>query len=109
MKRTEAQCMIDEVMDYFDFSKTHKTMVALNWKLHTENGYEIPDEHELRVDARRLLMDCIDNSENNKEDYNTVATGPFKVTCLRYDGKLTKLELEFVVTSWETYCEDFEI
>ena len=109
MKRTEAQCMIDEVMDYFDFSETLKMMVALNWKLHTENGYEIPDEHELRVIARRLLMDCIDNSENNKEDYNTVATGPFKVTCLRCDGKLIKVELECVVTTWDAYSEDFEI
>ena len=102
MIRSKEQMMVDEIMDCFDFTKTHEVMVHLNWKIATNEGMQIPDEMTLRRNARRLLIDCINNSEESKEQYCTIRTGPFKVGCLRYDNETSNIELEFVVTQWDS-------
>ena len=101
--------MIDEIMDNFDFSKVLKTMRLLEWALMLDTGYGIPEyESSLRTLARELILECIDLSEKEREDYVHVKAGPYKVSCFRYDGDLIRICLEFVVTEWDSCLLDYD-
>ena len=81
---------IDKIMDWFDFSKVHQTMVALEWKwVSAEDG--IPTEPEIRETARRLMEDAI-------KDKISIATGGFRV---HYDKKDDFISLSFVISEWD--------
>lgn len=56
------QHIIDEVMDYFNFEKIHKTMLFLNWTWHNTG---VPEIYELRQFVRELLNQLFE--ENLKE------------------------------------------
>jgi hypothetical protein len=105
MERSREQVMIDEIMDWFNFAKVAETMKAIEWRIHYDQRYEIPDENILREHARDVLMEAIDSSEKYEEDYVYVRIGPFKATCFRIDNKIDRLLLEFVVTEWESDVE----
>lgn len=101
--------MIDEIMDYFDFSKVLKTMRLLEWKLMLDGRYDVPEyESSLRTLARELILECIDLSEREKEEYVHVKSGPYKVSCFRYDDELIRICLEFVVTEWDSCLLDYD-
>ena len=56
---------IDNIMDYFDFDKVLKTMIALDWKWVKENhkdinDLEIPSIERIRKTARKALMRAIE-------------------------------------------------
>ena len=81
---------IDKIMDWFDFSKVHQTMVALEWKwVSAEDG--IPTEPEIRETARRLMEDAIKYKIS-------IATGGFRV---HYDKKDDFISLSFVISEWD--------
>ena len=92
MKKKQ-QKAIDKIMDWFDFSKVHQTMVALEWKLSSaEDG--IPTEPEIRETARRLMEDAINKKVS-------IGTGGFRV---HYDKKDDMITLSFVISEWyETF------
>jgi hypothetical protein len=58
----------------------------------------VPEQHELRKLARRLLKDVSTKSVSQSDFRYTVATGGFKAIKY-YDGELG---LEFIVSSWDT-------
>jgi len=93
------QDRIDEIMDNFNFNKVEQTMKALNWQWSSIDG--VPEEHELRKLARRLLKDISTKNVSQSDFRYTLATGGFKAIKY-YDGGL---ELEFVVTSWSSPLE----
>ena len=74
----------------FDFSKVHRTMVALEWKwASAEDG--IPTEPEIRETARRLMEDAINKKVS-------IGTGGFRV---HYDKKDDFISLSFVISEWD--------
>jgi len=98
--------MIDEIMDEFNFAIVHKTMVALDWKWASSKNY-IPSMDELRIEAERLLRDAADIRLNMFRDELWespigCSTGGFKATawCNEDKTKITRLNLDFVVSSW---------
>lgn len=82
---------IDEIMDWFDFSKVAKVMEAVDWKWWSEEGIEVPCEGKLRKEARRLLKRAI-------KERGIIGTGGFEASYI--DGDL---ELKFIVSSWGHY------
>ncbi len=44
---------ISEIMECFDFSKVHRTMLALDWTWADAPG--VPDEARIRQSARRVM------------------------------------------------------
>lgn len=69
------------------------------WKIFTEYELRVPSIYDLYCCAERLLDDVIKEVHKNpKSNYQSMATGPFKVTYLY--GNLT---LDFVVESWGNY------
>lgn len=109
MEISKEQKMIDEIMDNFEFSKGLETMEALNWKIHHEDGYSIPDhESILRRMARRCLYDCIDLASSNINDETFVKIGPFRAQCYYDVNGIAKLDLMFIVCDWEVYIDEIE-
>ena len=69
------------------------------WKIFTDHGLRVPSIYDLYCCAERLLDDVIKEVHKNpKSNYQSIASGPFKVTYLY--GNLT---LDFVVESWGNY------
>lgn len=69
------------------------------WKIHTKYGFKVPGICDLFLCAEGLLDDVIKEVyKDPKSNYQSIASGPFKVTYLY--GNLT---LDFVVESWGNY------
>lgn len=100
--------MIDEIMEEFNFARVHKAMVALDWKwAFIEN--KIPSIESLRKESERLLRDAADVRLDMfvGEDWKSpiiCSTGGFSASawCDEDKTKITRLELEFIVSSWNS-------
>ena len=69
------------------------------WKILTKFGIKVPGIYDLFRCADKLLDDVINEVRKDpKSNYQSIASGPFKVTYLY--GNLT---LDFVVESWGNY------
>jgi hypothetical protein len=69
------------------------------WKILTKFGIRVPGIYDLFRCADKLLDDVIKEVyKDPKSNYQSIASGPFKVTYLY--GNLT---LDFVVESWGNY------
>jgi hypothetical protein len=89
---------IGKVMDYFDFGRVHKVMVALDWKwISIDDGMRVPDECEIRMEARRLLTQAA-------KEKMSIAIGGFYAT-YRNDGDVEWVDLKFVVENWDEVIE----
>ena len=96
MSREEViQKQIDEIMDWFDFDKVHKTMIALNWGWGVPQV--IPEESELRAKARKMLRRV------GFEDSIMCGSGGFVASRDEEsdeDGPWVRMKLAFEVASW---------
>ena len=82
---------IEEIMDYFNFDRVNKVMVALGWAWSSLNG--VPEKAELRQRARELLRSVA-------KDKHSIchATGGFHAS----KDEWGNLSLQFVVAEWDT-------
>jgi hypothetical protein len=87
----EQRRAIDNIMDWFDFDKVHKTMKALRWQW-VGAEEKIPCQGEIREKARQMLTDAI-------ETEMSIGSGGLQVTYNPIEGFL---KLEFVVSEWDT-------
>jgi hypothetical protein len=87
----EQRKAVDNIMDWFDFEKVHKTMKALGWEW-VGAEEKIPCQGEIREKARQLLTEAIQTEMS-------MGTGGFQVTYIPVQGFL---KLEFVVSEWDT-------
>ena len=86
----EQRKAVDNIMDWFDFERVHKTMRALRWEwIGAEE--KIPCQGEIRERARQLLTDAIQSEMS-------IGSGGLQVTYVPVEGFL---KLEFVVSEWD--------
>ena len=93
--------LISEIVENFDWERTHKAMRLLEWKWAsaiTEDG--VPTIGNLMVTAIRLLQDAYDGAMKEKETYQA-GTGGFEAVAHVDDGGFYELELRFVLASWD--------
>jgi hypothetical protein len=86
----EQRKAVDNIMDWFDFEKVHKTMKALRWEW-VGAEEKIPCQGEIREMARQLLTEAIQTEMS-------MGTGGLQVTYIPVEGFL---KLEFVVSEWD--------
>lgn len=102
-KRQVLEKQKDSIMDWFDFSRVAKIMEQLHWTWHEING--VPEEPEIRQEARKLLNYTIENEEG-------VSTGGFKTSYIEgkdsYGEPWVRLGLEFILESWAEDGEEYE-
>lgn len=82
------QDQIDNILDWFNFDKVHRAMLALDWKWHSLPSPKVPEIAELRQAARKMLFSCSPNSWNS--------CGGLKVT----NHENGALELSFILEEW---------
>ena len=69
------------------------------WQVYINKTFKVPNVGDLYCLADRLLDDVINEvHKDSKSNYQSIASGPFKVTYLY--GNLT---LDFIVESWGNY------
>lgn len=99
------QEMIDEIMDNFDFGKVAKVMDFLDWKwamVGMTSQYCVPEEPEIRKEARGRLSKVYDHAVGQGRKYET-ATGGFWYS---YDPQHSILNLDFKLATWDAYPND---
>ena len=101
------QNMINEIIANFDFERVKKTMEALNWEWAITKG--IPNIEQLKENAIERLERAIElsTSPDNVKYHHHVgwisSSGGFKAVAWKNKkGKLKKLQLEFIVSDWDT-------
>ena len=94
---------IDEIMDEFDFDKVWTVMKTLNWGWGMPS--KIPDIHQMKQSALRLLKSCAACSDL---DHTFTATGGFYATFSKKvcpdEGPWFRLDLAFHVE--DSCCSD---
>jgi hypothetical protein len=97
--------MIKDIMDEFDFDVVERAMDALDWKWRGE----APTIYDLREEAERLLRGAAANrlgayKDSHHEVASVYATGGFeaKAWCDESKTKIIGLQLDFMVTSWDS-------
>jgi hypothetical protein len=102
--------MIDEILDEFNFAKVRKAMEALDWKW---AGVGIPTIDDLRNEAHRLLRGAANARLYEFKDDHWLegiqnSTGGFQAMawCDEDKTKIIRLDLKFVLTSWDEEIED---
>ena len=105
----DLEYMINDIMDEFEFDKVYETMGALDWKWRGET----PSIEDLRETAESLLRGAAESRLGRyKEEHHHVAiinaTGGFeaKAFCNKDKTKITGLQLDFIVTSWDSSIEE---
>jgi hypothetical protein len=99
MKSKEA--LINEIVENFDWEKTHNTMSLLQWRwvsTDTEDG--VPTIGNLIITAMKLLQDAYDGAMEENETYQA-GTGGFEAVAHVDKGEFWNLELRFVLSSWD--------
>lgn len=102
--------MINEVLAHFDFEKVNQTMKALNWTW-WDKAKGVPTIQQLKESAEHHMNSAIEQvlSEKNKESHDVAfmsASGGFKAMAWKTKkGKLAKVQLEFIVSEWDTENE----
>ena len=103
MKKSREQ-LIDEIVENFNWDKVYKTMNVLGWIwVHSEG--ETPSTGRLITTATRLLRDAYDGAVKEQETY-LAGTGGFEAVCHVDEDGIYRLELRFVVTSWDVDIEN---
>ena len=78
-------------MDWFDFERVHKTMVALNWEW---VGEGVPSIQSIKQNARKQLENC------STAKHGFYSTGGFEAKMEVYEGEEI-FSLKFVVSEWD--------
>jgi hypothetical protein len=102
---SDMKVMIKDIMDNFEFDKVYEAMDALDWKWRGET----PSLYDLREKADSLLWGAaksrLGDFKNEHHDTPIInATGGFEARayCNEDKTKITRLDLAFVVTSWDS-------
>ncbi len=85
---------INYIIDQLDTERIRKVMKYLDW--HWANYEGIPDDFEIRQEARKLLEQLV------FEDYNFLETGGFRAERLK-DGDEEYYSLNFIIDSCDSY------
>jgi hypothetical protein len=101
--------MIKDIMNEFEFNRVECVMDALNWRWRGE----IPTIQDLREEAERLLRGAAKSRLGDFKDSHCDtpiinATGGFEARawCNKEKTQVTRLDLAFVVTSWDSSIEE---
>lgn len=103
------QRMIANILNEFDFIRVHQTMVCLGWKWNY-NG--TPAVDGLRNAARKQMDSAIKGciGEGTANIPYSASSGGLKATVEKnINGQIDFIELEFVVSSWETISEEHNV
>ena len=103
------QIMIANILNQFDFIRVHQVMVCLDWEWYY-NG--TPTIDGLRNAARKridsAIKGCIDEGTANIPYHSS--SGGLKATVEKnINGQIDFIELEFVVSSWDTTAEENDL
>lgn len=103
------EAMINNIIENFDFNKCRKTMKLLNWEWW---GRGVPTVEMLKESAREYLQ-CAAKGCLKREDHKShlnpyfCSSGGLKAIAWRNKyWNIEFLELEFVLTEWNTDGDD---
>lgn len=100
------QMMISNILNEFDFERVNKTMVCLDWGWF---GKGVPSIDDLRLSAREridsAIKSCLKYGAPNELYFSS--SGGLKASAIKnHYGQIVFLELEFILTSWDTSDDD---
>lgn len=98
---------VDQVLEYFDFSKVYTAMVKLDWKWYSpsSNVPLVPSLENIKARAKELLQEAAESAAMSKGEYVT-GTGGFRAEAKYYPKTEDKksflwVRLAFVLEDWD--------
>lgn len=85
---------INYIVDQLDTERIRKVMKCLDWRW--ANFEDVPDDFEIRQEARKLLEKLV------FEDYNFLETEGFRAEKIK-DGDIEYYTISFVIDSIDSY------
>ena len=105
----QRQKMIADILNEFDFDKVHLVMKSLSWRW----GFDakIPSIDDLRYASRErmegAMKGCLDDKTFGVDTPYVNSSGGLKATTYKdIYGQINYLQLEFVLTEWDSNIED---
>ena len=98
--------LISEIVENFNWEKTHKAMRLLEWQwVNTITDDGVPTIGNLMVTAVRLLQDAYDGAVKELSTFQC-GTGGFQAIAHVENEELYRLELKFVLTEWDVDIDE---
>ena len=104
------QRMIAEILNEFNFKRVHRAMRALDWRW----GFDAktPSIDELRDSARERMESAMDGCLKSDDVTEGIpymsSSGGLKATAYKDSyGQIDHLELEFILTEWDSDGQEF--
>jgi len=97
--------IIDDALDWLDVSRIAKVMEFLDWRWYIANN-EVPDERDIRRQARRLLEEAMRSAYKNPDKPIVRATGGLEASAewvSKKDG--IDVRIQFVLSQGEAWSE----
>lgn len=91
------------ILEETNFDKINRVMTFLDWTWFSYNG--VPTIEQLKTEAKRLLEDVYNDSDDYEYPCITHETGGFVATRDMIDG-IKMLSLDFVLTGWDFEYDD---
>ena len=101
--------MINEILAHFDFEKVHEVMELTNW---TWAGEGVPSIKKIKESAEYHLSSAIEqvlspsNTEHHEVGWISSSGGLKAMAWKNEDNTLAKIQLEFVLTDWDSENEE---
>lgn len=94
-----------DIMNNFDFERTHQVMDILNWKWYNvpELTEGVPDIHQLRDTARKMLVECASRARKVSGPYYIGSGGFFAYADYEAASNKVLMRLAFELTDWDNY------
>ncbi len=93
---------INEVMDWFDFDKVHKTMTFLEWRWTSGELLEVPDIQTLKKFVRENMKRTYYNLLDGNKTYNGTSSGGFRIECFKDEENVIFFKVAFELSAWDT-------
>lgn len=95
--------IVNDLTDELDYKRIASVMQFLNWKWVSEedhNTLQVPDEIDIRRQARDLLMSCADKAI--QQSHYRLATGGFEVEA-QYENNNLDCSIKFIIEEIDNF------
>ena len=104
-KSRDHHSLIQGIMQEFDFERVHSVMDYLEWKWQIPSSslddLEVPSLSRIKVAVYDLLARTCDRILEEKIESYLIGSGGFEARAWYEDGKITNLQLSFVLAEWD--------
>lgn len=100
LKREHFDTILD-ILESIDYERIKSVMDHLNWGWSLKDEFKVPELHEIRKSARRILVECAESTLSSDTGEYIIGTGGFRAEGKLYDDGFLWLRLCFLIEEYD--------